>query len=129
LAASCTSRASNAVTGTGVARGTNIISDVPTPAGVATVTGPAPTIVAGAVAVIWVGESTTNAAAKPLNCTANAPVKSVPAMVTEVSPSRPELRLSVEMAGIGIGPRYPSGRVISGSNRLCSPSVIEMVTW
>ena len=57
------------------------------PPGVVTVTSTVPAAPAGLVAVTWPALSTLNEAALPPKLTSVAPVKSVPAMVTEVPPA------------------------------------------
>ena len=73
---------------------------VAVPPGVVTLTGPvvAPT---GTVTVIRVPESTVNEAETPLNFTAVAPVKAVPAMVTTV-PTGPLVGVKDEIVGAGM---------------------------
>lgn len=57
-----------------------------TPAEVVTVTCTVPTEPAGAIAVVWVGESRVNAVAVPPNRTVVEPVNPVPVIVTSVPP-------------------------------------------
>ncbi len=75
---------------------------VDTPPGVVASMGPLEAPV-GAVAVICVSESTENLDSTPLKVTAVAPVRPLPAMLTE-TPGQAELGVNDEIAGTGGGP-------------------------
>lgn len=80
--------------------GGTIVNDVPlvaTPPGAVTVTVPV-VAVAGTAVVICVAELTVNDAVTPLNATAVAPVKLLPAIVTVV-PTVPLLGVMLVIAG------------------------------
>ena len=77
--------------------GLNGVELVPVPAGVVTLMGP---VVAAAGTVAWmeVGEFTVNVAPAPLNCTAVAPLKSVPVMLT-LAPTGPIAGVKLVIVG------------------------------